>query len=962
MTPAGALLLWLAACQPTAPEPRLSLEAPAGFSAQGGLLQASLTGGEAAGWAWTVDGVEGPYRTESGPEGAILQWTGPVAVGAHRVEVVAQLPGARLSASLELEVAAGAAPQVSLSAPALLAPGAPLLLVVTATDSDGAPEALGLSWSASGGSGLETGDLPASGAARFALVLWPEADGTLDLTATDTEGNTASTSVTWSFIADIDQDGWDAETDCDDADGAVHPEAAEVCDGIDNDCDGAADVNAIDAAIRFVDSDGDGQGDAALPILDCGGVGVPEDGDCDDGAPEVYPGAPETCDGVDEDCDGDIDEETGELILWYRDDDGDGYGGSLSVSACAQPPGYTAAPSDCDDLDRSAWPGATEYCDGADDDCDWVIDEPEAVDAPVWFADGDGDGFGDAAAGAPACLMPTGYVADNTDCYDVSPAVYPGAPESCNRADDDCDGATDEPDAVDAPVWYADADGDGRGDGAAPAVSCDAPPGHVADAADCDDTDASVSPDALEFCDGRDDDCDGAADEPEAEDAQTFHGDSDGDGFGDPAAARRACAQPAAHVTDASDCDDADASVSPVATERCDGIDNDCDGLTDDPGAADAALWYADADGDGFGDAATTARACARPAGYGTDAADCDDRAPEVSPAALESCNNLDDDCDGTTDEADATDALTFWLDGDGDGWGTTALTACAQPAGYAAEGGDCDDSRDRLHPWDSDEDGSADRCGWRAMAAGGQLSCGLDSDGIWICQGATDYDSDIIDPFVETGISIGDLFGCGLDEALEIRCWGAVPALPPGGAFTAISAGWTHACGLATGGSAACWGEDTDGQSSPPSDVFVEIATGYLYSCAIDTGGTVQCWGAPVSAASPPQGSFTRLAAGYAHACALDSAGALLCWGDDTAGETSAPSGGFLTVSAGEGFSCGLQTDGTIRCWGTDAGGESSPPGGVFVEMQTGQRHGCGLTAAGEIRCWGSGPAAAGP
>ena len=145
-----------------------------------------------------------------------------------------------------------------------------------------------------------------------------------------------------------------------------------------------------------------------------------------------------------------------------------------------------------------------------------------------------------------------------------------------------------------------------------------------------------------------DNDCDGAVDESEATDAPTWYSDDDGDGFGDPGQAATACEPPAGHVEDAGDCDDGDPDVHPDAAELCDGVDNDCDGVVDDDDAEDAAIWYADGDGDGYGDVSTTADACMQPVGYVATSGDCDDGDASVHPGASEVAGDgIDQDCDG---------------------------------------------------------------------------------------------------------------------------------------------------------------------------------------------------------------------------------------------------------------------------------------------------------------------------
>ena len=119
---------------------------------------------------------------------------------------------------------------------------------------------------------------------------------------------------------------------------------------------------------------------------------------------------------------------------------------------------------------------------------------------------------------------------------------------------------------------------------------------------DCDDSNAAVSPNADELCDGLDNNCDGAVDEDTALDAATWFIDSDADGFGDPATSLRACAAPAGHVADSTDCDDASAAIHPDADEICDERDNNCDGAVDEDTAVDAATWFGDINGDGLSD------------------------------------------------------------------------------------------------------------------------------------------------------------------------------------------------------------------------------------------------------------------------------------------------------------------------------------------------------------------------
>ncbi len=187
------------------------------------------------------------------------------------------------------------------------------------------------------------------------------------------------------------------------------------------------------------------------------------------------------------------------------DGDGDGY--------AAQDQGG----EDCDDQDATTHPGADELCDGLDNDCDGEVDE-DPIDGQTWYADSDGDGFGDDESATTACDAPSGHVSAAGDCDDSDAAIHPEATEICNELDDDCDGAIDdEDDDLDASTtteWQRDADGDGYGYASDVRSACNQPSGYIpVGEEDCDDGDAAIHPGASEDCnDGRDEDCDGLLD------------------------------------------------------------------------------------------------------------------------------------------------------------------------------------------------------------------------------------------------------------------------------------------------------------------------------------------------------------------------------------------------------------------------------------------------------------------
>ncbi len=230
---------------------------------------------------------------------------------------------------------------------------------------------------------------------------------------------------------------------------------------------------------------------------DCDGYGPTSEGglDCDDGDATVNPDGIDICDDLDNDCNGSVDDDPAYGSTWYMDADDDGYGvNSGTTVACDDPTGYADNTRDCDDDDATRNPGADETCDDEDDNCDGTIDE-NPVDGTTWYADVDEDGYGSSTDSKAACEQPDGYIEETGDCDDTLSRVHPDAEEYCNEADDDCDGDVDE-DAANGTTWYTDADGDTYGDPNDYVESCDAPSGAVSDGRDCDDTDPAIYPGA----------------------------------------------------------------------------------------------------------------------------------------------------------------------------------------------------------------------------------------------------------------------------------------------------------------------------------------------------------------------------------------------------------------------------------------------------------------------------------
>ena len=416
--------------------------------------------------------------------------------------------------------------------------------------------------------------------------------------------------------------------DCDDADAGVNPGAAEVLDGMDQDCDGMVDEGVLPAGALIITeimrnpsavSDDFGEWfevyNAAPMPVDMYGMVVSDAGsnvfavDASVAIPSmgyalfVKNGDAGVNGGLTADFAWpsgamDLSNTEDEIIITfdgveidrveYADPDWpDDAGVAMSLAIDA----YDAALND----DFANWCNASAVY-GAGD-----LGTP-GYDNPTCCPDADMDGYFDDACGGD-------------DCDDGDPAVNPAASEdACDFIDNDCDGAL-HPDETDF-------DGDGF-------TVCEG---------DCDEGDPGVNPGANEDpCDFLDTNCDG--------DLHDRESDDDGDGFTE-------CD---------GDCDDSEPSTYPGADELCDGVDNDCDSETDEDTAIDVETWFVDADDDGFGDAALVEEDCYQPPGFVDNADDCNDADPNAFPGAAEAFDSSDNDCDGLYDEgALPADALVI--------------------------------------------------------------------------------------------------------------------------------------------------------------------------------------------------------------------------------------------------------------------------------------------------------------
>ncbi len=443
--------------------------------------------------------------------------------------------------------------------------------------------------------------------------------------------------------------------------------------------EGAGDYDSLGQGIAGAgDVDGNGYGEILVgaPGNDSGGseagrvyvwrhYGVATDVDSD-GVPAAY------------DCD-DLDASIGGWQYYWEDDDFDGYGdpdseyGTLSCSVFS---GVSANTDDCDDSDASVNPGEMEICDvnDVDEDCNGLADdEDEDVGSlATWYYDADGDGYGTSYLISYACSRPDdpGYVDGDSfsdlsgDCDEENAAINPSANEVCDASntDEDCNGFSDDEDPAltnGAHIWSLDADGDGYGQYEGAVIQCDSPGvGYVTNNTDCDDTD------------------------PTGGITQTWYLDFDGDGYGSSWLTTWSCGQPDdfygyAFVANDWDCDD---NLDYIHTPY---------------------WYYLDDDGDGYGQTANQVSSCEFSLdGYAQNQdGDCDDTTSSIHPGASEVCDgsDLDEDCDGLSDDADEdpTGEWAWYRDADGDGHGSTGswIFACDLPSGYVADADDCNDS-----------------------------------------------------------------------------------------------------------------------------------------------------------------------------------------------------------------------------------------------------------------------------
>lgn len=310
---------------------------------------------------------------------------------------------------------------------------------------------------------------------------------------------------------DQDADGYvqtPTGDDCNDADVQIHPNAAESCNGADDNCDGQIDEGFTAEQCSFIclNQGGSNYDPLRLLGLQCCGNNPGEN--------NPYETPEQSCDGSDNDCDSQTDE--GLTMSFFFDNDNDGYGNpASSVASCTAPPQYVSNNQDCNDNNNQVNPNAPEICNGIDDNCNNQIDEGNVCSPSSYYCDADTDTY-DSSTPSGTCstfnCIPAGCSpTQGNDCDDSNNAVHPGANEVCNNVDDNCDGQIDE--GVQT-TYYIDQDTDTFGNANIITLACILPTGYVTDNTDCDDNNNLINPAQPENCATLyDDNCDGQINE-----------------------------------------------------------------------------------------------------------------------------------------------------------------------------------------------------------------------------------------------------------------------------------------------------------------------------------------------------------------------------------------------------------------------------------------------------------------
>ncbi len=317
---------------------------------------------------------------------------------------------------------------------------------------------------------------------------------------------------------------------------------------------------------------------------------------------------------------------------------------------------YTPFGGDCNDNNSNINPAATETCNNIDDNCNNEVDE----------------NLGATTCGVGVCEHTiqncVAGVVQTCDSFEGSSA------ETCDGLDNDCDSNIDED--LTTPL-NSKQDGVCQGS----QQTCAGIQGWLDDYTSVNNYEEQES-----SCDSLDNDCDAIIDE---DIKTTYYQDSDSDSYGNNIVSQDSCAQPQDYLLDNSDCNDNNADINPAATEICNNIDDNCNGQIDEG---------CDDDNDDYCDSSigyVISDAC--PNGNN----DCNDNNADINPAATETCNNIDDNCNTEVDEENSLSCTYYYLDNDNDNYGTTTSRClCSADSNYdSTTNNDCNDNDNTIYP-----------------------------------------------------------------------------------------------------------------------------------------------------------------------------------------------------------------------------------------------------------------------
>jgi alpha-tubulin suppressor-like RCC1 family protein len=595
--------------------------------------------------------------------------------------------------------------------------------------------------------------------------------------------------------------------------------------------------------------------------------------------------------------------------------------------------------------------------------------EPPPCSTQTYYADQDGDGYGDDHTTMQACDKPNGYVTIGGDCDDACKACHTGGTEACDgKLDENCDGSIDEGCAC--PAGTSRNCGSNVGTCQYGTQACDAGVW-----GSCVGGTGPVD----EICDGLNNDCDGATDEGLTRTCGTDQGQC--------VAGTQTCV--------AGDWGSTCPGETPPASEICDELDNNCDTYVDEPFTNKGTSCTV-----GVGECQRTGVYVCNSAHDGTS---CN---ASAGTPVTEICGNAkDDDCDGASDESPQTPSDCSACGASCAGSLACNSGACAQAA--ASLKLEYNESCALLGS--PDGNGAYPLSCW-GNNANNQLRTG----------GGNRAQPGIVAVGNVRDVAVGYDYMCDLDDTTDtIMCWGKNNSHQLGtddttvteNTFThsgtvAISAGYQQACLLTMSGQVHCWGDLFNVRSDVAyptrqmslATTAAEIAAGSPLACARLTNGQVQCWGVAygdngytahtvVDGSSAVLTNVTRIVARAAtgapaaHACALRQNGEVWCWGYNYNGEIGNGSSGGVTfeaatkvssisnaidVSVGVNDSCALVSGGQVYCWGASKAATGSGSGAVTspqaiaglsdaIDIETGWSHSCARRVSGQVSCWGT-------